>query len=100
MISKLFSWLFKWAIRMIGTFIDILLALIPTSVTPNLNTVTSAIVPMYNLFFDFFNYLRNVFLIDNIALNLIIEILVIKYLVKPTIAIIKIVIHWFTTLKG
>lgn len=100
MISKLFAWIIKWAVRIVGTFLDILLDMIPLSITPNLNTVTGVIVQLYNLFFDFFNYLRNAFLIDNIALNLIIEILTIKYLIKPTISLVKIVIHWFTDLKG
>lgn len=98
MILKIFNFLIGFVFGIIGFFIDLLLSILPSSLTPDLTSVSTIIVKFWDYIFGWFNWVRDALMIDSLSINLIVDILTITFLYKPIISITKIFINWLKEL--
>lgn len=64
---------------------------------PGLDSFISVIEDFIDLVFDWFNYIRSVFLIDSFCIHIVIYILIIKFVIKPFVTGVKMIIKWWHT---
>ena len=83
----------------VAAILDGIFAIIGNVNLPTFSTYAQYLQDFWDLCFQFVGYIRSIFLIDSFSMNLIILSITIRYLSKPTIALIKMVVHWWDKLK-
>lgn len=86
-------------IGIVEAVLDGIFAIIGNVNLPQFSTYAQYLQDFWDLCFQFVGYIRSIFLIDSFSMNLIILSITIRYLSKPTIALIKMVVHWWDKLK-
>lgn len=87
-ITLIFYWLF-----------DILSLLYGNITVPDFSQYSIYITRFWDLCFQFVGYIRSIFLIDSLSMQLIFISLIIKLTYKPAIALVKMFVHWVANLK-
>ena len=98
-VSAIVSSVAKLFIGIVFTVLDGIFSLIGNITIPEFSTYSQYLQNFWDLCFQFVGYFRSIFLIDSFSMNLIILSITIRYLSKPTIAIIKMVVNWWDKLK-
>ena len=86
-------------IGIVEAVLDGIFAIIGNVDLPNFSTYATYIQSFWDLCFQFVGYIRSIFLIDSLSMQLIILSITIRYLSKPSIAVIKMVVGWWDKLK-
>lgn len=94
MTLKLFNWILSIVIWIVSFFINLLVSVIPVVQMPNLTGATQVLEAFWEYVFSYMSWICNALCLSPTHINLIIDILTIKYLAKPTITIIKMAINW------
>lgn len=94
MIAKFFSFIIKILSKGIGSFLNLLGSVLPTSAMPNLTVASDYLNTFWEHIFSAFSWVCNALSIPPQALGIIIEIMALKYITKPIISLVKIVINW------
>lgn len=66
--------------------------------TDVLTYISSALSNFFEIVFDWFDYIRSVCLIDSFCMNCLCAILIMKFVMKPAIAGIKMLIKWWSSI--
>lgn len=94
MTLKLFNWILSILIWVVSWFINLLVSVIPITRMPDLTGATQTLTWFWEYAFSYLGWLCNALCLTPRHISLIIDILTLKYLAKPTITIIKIAINW------
>lgn len=99
-VTKIFTFLISTFAKLIGYFIDLVVTLIPFSSLPDLTEYINAIHSFYQQLFSLFSWVCNALMLTKFDLKLIALSLTIKLTYKPVVALVKIFLKWFDTIKG
>lgn len=95
MIVKIFNFIISILVWLVSFLINICLQVLPSGITPDLTNVTNAINTFWDYAFSYMSWICNALCLSPLHIRLIIDILTIRYLAKPLITVVKIVINWF-----
>lgn len=94
MTTKLFSFIIEILTYCVGHFFSLLGNVLPTNIMPDLTTASDAINTFWEHVFSAFSWVCNALSIPPQAIAVIVEIFTIRYIAKPVISLVKIVINW------
>lgn len=89
-----FNWVLSIIIWLLSFVLNIVFSVLPIAQMPNLTGATNVLNSFWEYVFSAFSWVCNALCLSPIHINLIIDILTIKYLAKPTITIVKILLNW------
>ena len=95
MIIKVFNFILGILVWLIGFIVNLLLQALPSGIMPNLASATDAINTFWEYAFNYMSWICNALCLSPIHIRLLIDILTIRLLTKPIIAVVKIVVNWF-----
>lgn len=99
MIENLLTSLISFILNILSTVISAILSIFGNIDIPALNTFASYLNSLWDLIFSVINYLRSALLLGSFEWSLIINILTIRILYKPSISLVKMFLGWFQKVK-
>lgn len=97
------SSIIQQGLKVLNFFVDLIAGAIGGIINshniPGLDTFFGVIENFIDFIFGWVNYIRSVFLIDSFCINIIILILTMKFIIRPAITGIKMLLKWWHTVK-